>query len=114
MARRELTPQEWGSLANQAHYNARNLAQLYGRSMRQLQREFKRLFHQSPQAWLDERRIKAAGPLLLSGAPIKNVASDLGFKQTSHFYRKFKSQNGVTPSKFVSLKSQTGSDVAPE
>ena len=91
-------------LAAKANYDSRALAKLCNLSTRQLQREFRRCFGLSPQQWLDEQRLNAAGPLLLSGEPVKKVAYDLGFKQTSHFCRKFKVQHRMTPSEFVSQR----------
>jgi AraC-like DNA-binding protein len=88
-------------LAAKANYDSRALAKLCHLSTRQLQREFRRRFGVSPQRWLDERRLNAAGTMLLSGEPVKKVAYDLGFKQTSHFCRKFKFQHRLTPREFV-------------
>ncbi len=88
-------------LAKEAQYSAEPFAKLCGLSSRQLQRRFRRQLGCSPQAWLDEQRMAAAGPLLLVGKSIKMVAYDLGFKQASHFCRKFKVRNKMTPSQFV-------------
>jgi AraC-like DNA-binding protein len=88
-------------LAQAATYDAKKLAQLCGISTRQLQRDFRRRFQCSPQRWLNNRRMMAAQKLLLSGEPIKKVAFDLGFKHTSHFCRKFKCCNKMTPSEFT-------------
>jgi AraC-like DNA-binding protein len=93
------------ALAQEAHYNAANLARLCGLSRRQLQREFHRQLGCQPQHWLDEQRIRAAKQLLLSGRLIKQVAAELGFKQTSHFCRQFKTQSQMTPSQFVRTAS---------
>jgi len=98
---------EWKDLAAQARYNARNLAALCRLSERQLQRQFRGHFGRSPQDWLDEQRIAAAAQLLLSGEPVKKVAYDLGFKQTSHFCRQFKSRHKMTPSEFVMFQVQS-------
>jgi len=70
-------------------------------SVRQLQRRFRRRFGRSPQDWLNEKRIRVAQKLLLSGQPVKEVAFNLGFKQSSHFCRLFKSRNNMTPSEYV-------------
>ncbi|HXF10542.1 MAG TPA: helix-turn-helix transcriptional regulator [Desulfuromonadaceae bacterium] len=89
------------SLAVTAHYEAKELARLCDISPRQLQREFRRRFGCSPQNWLNERRIQAAQQLLLLGQPVKVVALELGYKQTSHFCRHFKQQLNMTPSQFI-------------
>lgn len=106
MSGRLLNAGEWKDLAVSARYDAKNLAKLCGISGRQLQREFRRQLGRSPQEWLDDQRIVAARQLLLSGEPLKKVAADLGYKQTSHFCRQFKSKNNMTPSEFVSSQFQ--------
>jgi AraC-like DNA-binding protein len=96
-----LTEWNWEELAEAAHYDANDLAKLCEISARQLQRYFRRHFQRAPQYWLNERRILAARSLLLTGDSVKKVALDLGFKQTSHFCRQFKSRNHMTPSQFA-------------
>jgi AraC family transcriptional regulator len=92
---------KWEELALTAHYDANELAKLCCISTRQLQRHFRCRFHYSPQSWLNQRRLLAAEELLLSGDSVKKVALDLGFKQTSHFCRQFKSRKKMTPSQFA-------------
>ena len=96
-----LIKEPWEALARKAHYNSNELAGLCGVSTRQLQRHFRRHFRCSPQAWLNQRRLLLAELLLLKGETVKKVAFDLGFKQTSHFCRQFKSHNHMTPSEFT-------------
>jgi len=93
----------WEQLAGAARYDAKELAKLCHLSVRQLERDFCRSLERSPQDWLNEQRVKAAKNLLLSGQPVKVVAFELGFKQSSHFCRQFKSFNCLTPSQFASL-----------
>jgi AraC-like DNA-binding protein len=83
----------WEELAETANYNARELARLCNRPVRQLEWDSRRSLGRTPRHWLNERRIMAAQQQLLSGQPIKAVAYDIGFKQTSHFFRQFKSLN---------------------
>src|ERR1700760_1956693 len=101
MGRLFFTDWNWEDLAHAAHYDAHELAKLCGISTRQLQRYFRRNFHYTPQHWLNERRLFVAQNLLLTGDSVKKVALDLGFKQTSHFCRQFKSRKHMTPSQFV-------------
>src|SRR4051812_47968606 len=91
----------WEGLAVTSRYDAKQLARLCGVSPRQLQRNFKRQLARSPQDWLNEQRIIAAQQLLLSGQPVKVVAFQLGFKQSSHFCRQFKRQSNMTPSEYA-------------
>lgn len=92
--------QGWRLLAQRAKFRANNLAKLCGISARHLQREFQRCLGCSPQDWLDEQRIMASMPRLCAGEPVKSVAFDLDFRQSSHFCRKFKEITGMTPSEF--------------
>lgn len=101
MERLALVRRNWEELVEAAHYDARKLAELCDISVRQLQRHFRRNFDCSPQIWLNKRRLLAAQKLLLQGEPVKKVALDLGFKQTSHFCRQFKSHKNMTPSEFT-------------
>ena len=101
MAKMGTAGQGWMRLAEAARYDARELAKLCHLSVRQLERDFRRDLGYTPQSWLDEQRIKAAQMPLLSGQPVKMVAMKLGFKQVSHFCRRFKSQFNLTPSQFV-------------
>jgi AraC-like DNA-binding protein len=102
-----MTSQGWEGLAGTAHYDAKELAKLCNLSVRQLERDFRRVLGCSPQGWLNEQRIKAAQQLLLSGQPVKVVALELGFKQSSHFCRQFKLQFHLTPSQFTAQAKQT-------
>jgi transcriptional regulator GlxA family with amidase domain len=99
--------QEWEVLAEEARFNARNLARLCNVSVRQLQRVFRRRFSSSPQLWLNEQRMASARELLLAGHSVKQVTFELSFKQPSHFCRIFKSFNQLTPSEFVSIRTMT-------
>jgi transcriptional regulator GlxA family with amidase domain len=98
-------------LAVTARYDAKELARLCHLSVRQLERNFRRELGRTPQDWLNEERIKTSQQLLLSGQPVKVVALELGFKQTSHFCRQFKSLHNLTPSQFA-VQAQTGFRVA--
>jgi len=98
-----MSEERWEQLVESAGFDANQLAKLCGFSPRQLRRVFQRRLGRSPQAWLDEMRVWAAQDLLLAGQPVKDVASELGFKQSSHFCRKFKEQFNLTPSAFVAL-----------
>jgi AraC family transcriptional regulator len=93
--------EDWERLASTAHYDATVLAKMCQLSVRQLQRDFRRLCSRTPQDWLNEQRLQAAQTLLLSGRPIKSIAFELGFKQMSHFCRQFKALYKVTPSQFI-------------
>src|SRR4051812_23412372 len=97
----------WLSMARQSGYNANILAELCQRSTRQLDRYCNELFECSTQEWLNQRRCIDASALLRNACSVKEVAFQLGFKQTSHFTRQFKNFYGVTPSEFVELTRLT-------
>jgi transcriptional regulator GlxA family with amidase domain len=90
----------WGQLVIAARYDCKELAKLNKMSIRQLQRIFRNELRRTPQDWMNEQRILAAQQLLRTGDPVKKVALELGFKQSSHFCRQFKLVTGVTPSQF--------------
>ena len=100
-------------LAVKANYNARQLAQLCHMTTRQLQRTFMRKLGISPQNWLNEQRINAAKQLLLSGRTVKEVTFDLGFKQVSHFCRRFKSHLQLTPLQYVAVVLDQRNQIPP-
>jgi AraC-like DNA-binding protein len=105
MGRAPHTEDGWRALAKAARYNSKEVAKLCDLSPRQLQRKFRLQFHCSPHVWLNHQRMLAARELLLTGAPVKKVAFELGFKQVSHFYRHFRRDCRMTPLEFVLLKS---------
>src|ERR1043165_1957953 len=90
---------DWSTLATQAGYGARQLAELCGVSLRQLERHFKVSFKRPPQDWLNEARCREAEKLLLNGHKANAVAHRLGFKRASHFSRFFKQHTGRPPSR---------------
>src|SRR4029079_17950348 len=95
---RKSPEQRWEELAQAARFDANELARLCQISTRHLERQFRRRLGRPPQDWLNERRIMAATPLLLSGLPVKAVAFEVGFKQPSHFSRHFKLRFQMSPS----------------
>jgi len=66
---------------------------------------FARAFRQStgvpPHAWLIGRRIDHARTLLRSGHAPSAVAHECGFSSHSHFAARFRSETGLSPSRFV-------------
>ena len=44
--------------------------------------------------------------MLLAGQQVKEVATELGYKQTSHFCREFKSYHHLTPSQYVAAEQR--------
>ncbi len=77
------------------------IAQRAGVSRSHLSRVFKRVTGLSLKRYLTRRRLQAARGLLRNtGAAIHQVASRVGFKDTSHFDRVFRCWEGQTPSRY--------------
>ena len=106
MARSITQVELWKGLSSAAQYNARKLASICEVSLRTLQRQFHQTLGRPPQSWLNELRIAVAQNLLQHGTLIKEIASDLGFKHSSHFCRQFKRHAKMTPSQFADNTSK--------
>lgn len=76
----------------------REIAQALGLSPDHFTRAFRASTGQTPQAWLQARRIARAKDLLLrSDLPISAIAQACGFADQSHFSRTFLRQTGESP-----------------
>ncbi|MBO6525907.1 MAG: helix-turn-helix transcriptional regulator [Erythrobacter sp.] len=76
------------------------LADAAGVSKYHLARSFTRAYGLSPLAYRTQRRIHAAKRLVLSGAPLADIASDLGFADQSHLTRQFQTMVGISPARY--------------
>jgi AraC-like DNA-binding protein len=86
---------------------AESLADLAGVSLRTLQRLFRERFGTSPMNWLMETRLQEAARLIRTGDdPVTKIAYRVGFKDPSHFTRRFKARFGISPNEF--RRSETG------
>lgn len=99
----ETRAQLWTWMARRSGFSVKRLATYFRTTSRQIERCCQEELGRSPQEWFDEQRMIAARSLLLEEDSVKKVAIDLGFKQVSHFCRKFKEQYGLTPSEYLSL-----------
>jgi AraC-like DNA-binding protein len=104
----------WIAGARSSIYRSSTLAQICQVSSRQLRRHFQQRFGRSPQDWLDEQRMLAAGPLLRKVRSVKQAAYELGFKQVSHFSRAFKEFYGINPTAYLILKPSSLGACPPE
>lgn len=76
-----------------------DLANYTGRSIATFKRDFSKLSDLSPANWIINRRLKEAHKLILSTDwPIYEIMTRVGFKNFSHFSRRYKAEFGVTPS----------------
>lgn len=96
----------------EAHYGEgvrmQALAALAGLSLSQLERQFHRVFHLTPQQWLTRLRIEAALELLRGGDSIAAIGQACGFSDQSAFSRQFKASVGATPRDYRRLVAGVG------
>jgi AraC-like DNA-binding protein len=95
------TVEEWRALARRTGYRANALSRAVGKSPRQLRRYTKEIFDSSVKDWLDKQRLADAPGLLRKYRSVKRAASELGFRQATHFSREFKKYYGLSPSEFL-------------
>lgn len=74
------------------------LGYLTGRSLSTFHRDFKKLFHTTPQKWLTKKRLELAyHQLTVKDKKPTEVYLEVGFEDLSHFSFAFKNQYGVSP-----------------
>lgn len=82
----------------------RDLAQLAGLSVAQLERHFQRVFQLSPEQMLTKLRIDAAMRSLSGSASIASIGQACGYSDQSAFTRQFRRLTGVTPGQYRGLQ----------
>jgi len=83
------------------HFNVemKRFAYLTGRSHATFKRDFEKIFHNSPNRWLQQKRLQAAHYLIKErGKKPSDVYLEVGFEDLSHFSFAFKKTFGVAPS----------------
>lgn len=81
------------------------LGYLTGRSLSTFNRDFKKLFHTSPQKWLTDKRLELAYyHLAEKHKKPKEVYLEVGFEDFSHFSFIFKKKYGVSPNQITSVR----------
>ena len=63
-------------------------------------RAFRRTFGLPPHAYVTGRRLEVARERILGGAPLAEVAAEVGFVDQAHLSRRFKAFLGTTPGRF--------------
>lgn len=89
------------------HFNVQleRFAFLTGRSLSTFQRDFVKIFHQTPSRWLLQKRLKEAYYLIREkGKKSSDIYLDLGFEDLSHFSFVFKKQFGITATELANQK----------
>ena len=110
--REQLLEEKGVTLAVKSGFVASRLAKELGVTVRQLERDARRLDGRNLREWLFERRMIYARCLLLSGLSVKTVAAELGFAHVPSFCRSFKRHFGLTPRQFRRRLPELGQPVA--
>jgi len=98
-------PSEWEQLGIRADFRPSRLAELCGKSERQLQRFFKIEMQTTPGKWLRKLRCRLAKRLLEQGFSTKSIAYDLKYAHPSHFCREFKAMFNSSPQSLLSKEA---------
>src|SRR6476469_1099575 len=88
---------DWEKVAQESGYRLADLCKLCGYSLRTVQRFVSQKFRVSLRGFVNDMRLVRASTLLRTGLPVKEVAIELGYKQTSHFVRCYRAKFGITP-----------------
>lgn len=89
------------------HFNVQleRFAFLTGRSLSTFQRDFAKIFHDTPNRWLLQKRLKEAYYLIKEkGKKSSDIYLDLGFENLSHFSFVFKKHFGITATELANQK----------
>lgn len=79
----------------------KEFAKLSGRSLATFNRDFAKLYKTTPGKWLKQKRIEYGRFLLeTTDLNINEITVDIGFENTSHFIKSFKSKYGHPPLEF--------------
>ena len=83
-------------------------AKLTAKSIPSFQREFKRIFNDTPAKWVVKKRLSRAAELLENTTlSIADITYECGFENPTHFSRIFKEKMGSSPLQFrSSLQNQ--------
>jgi len=77
------------------------LAELTNMSLSTFKREFKKIYNNSPAAYIkDKKLIKAKELLSVSKLRMSDIAFDSGFNDVAHFSKSFKQKFGISPSDY--------------
>lgn len=77
------------------------LADVCGLSLPYFLKRFKSIYHTTPQEYIMERRIQKGRYLLLqTSLSVDSISELLGFCNTSHFIRRFKEREKMTPAQY--------------
>lgn len=84
-----------------------DLAKLSNLSLSSFKREFKSIYNNSPQSYINTKKLEKAQALLQNtNLAIGEIAFDIGFNDPQYFTRLFTKNIGITPSDFRSQNSK--------
>jgi AraC-like DNA-binding protein len=106
--RKIIEEKEWLKLAQQAEWSVNKLAQLCNVSVRGIELRFHKQMGRTPKKWLAEQRQIQAAILMRAGPLVKEVSSQLAYKQPNHFSREFKKQWGCCPTEIGTNETKDG------
>jgi len=95
-------PANLEQLARDANYCVKELALRCGRSVRQLERDFKSELGITPSVFLSHLWYDDAQEALAREGSVLSAALDMGYKHFGNFSRDFKKASGSSPSRQIS------------
>jgi len=102
-------------MANQANApSLHTLTKRVGVSVRTIERIFRREVGMSFEFWRRQVRLMKAIELLVEGSPVKAVAAEVGYRQSSAFVEFFRLTLGMTPKVWVSALQGQNSRIVPK
>jgi AraC-like DNA-binding protein len=100
-------------LAEQAEFQPGRMAAICKVSLRQIERDFEKMFQKTPTEWVRELRCRLALTLAAEGYSNKEIAAELKFASASHFCHEFRKFHGV-PFRKIAVCRFTSGEVAIE
>ncbi len=89
------------------HIPLADFARLSGRSLTTFKRDFRKLFGDSPERWIRQKRLERARFLIAhQHQPPASVYLDVGFDSLSHFSTAFKKHFGYNPTDLVAKRKK--------
>ena len=89
MSARVLSTEELESLTRRANFQPARIAALCDCAPKQLQRDFKRRFRETPENWARRLRCRLAKDMIVLGSDNKTVVSELKFTDQAHLCHEF-------------------------
>ncbi len=77
------------------------LAKLVGINQQKLKQGFRKIYDTTINNYLRVERMEASSNLLLKGKSVREVASEVGYSNQSHFAKRFREQYGVLPREYL-------------